>query len=521
MNFFSLAKVPRNKWKVRMLFQTKHQSKNPSLQSKLNLENYSECAHQSSPSMIRPQSVTSLFAELISNAKLSDLSEVVQTRSKRMLLDTLGVGILGFNSETTRSVMSWAENLGYFEEHKRGTQNTKNVVIWGSSNKRAPIGLATYLNGISIHSMDFDDTWHPATHPSGPVLPAVLSLSDYMTGSYCPTSEELLVAYNVGIQTQGLLLHSSAKSKNIPERFHPPAVVGVMGAAAATARLLQLGPLKTKHALAIAASFAGAPMANAGTQCKPLHTGKSARFGLEAALMADQGMEGNENILDSASGFSVFFEDYSPDLLLEVALNNQHYILHNQDAALKRFPAHLAMHWAIDATMEARQQMTEEFNTEIPYNEIKEVQIVVPSSKYIDRPFPKSQHEARHSFQFNVASMLLDGIMTPESFTSECRSRTNLNTLLQKCHLLRKKDNIANFNRMYVEVMVTLKNNKVYRGRCDTPYGHWRKPLTDIDVKCKFLNNTKSLPNGISEAIIESVMSLSGSTKELLTLLKN
>ncbi len=30
------------------------------------------------------------------------------------------------------------------------------------------------------HSMDFDDTWHPATHPSGAVLPALLAISDML-----------------------------------------------------------------------------------------------------------------------------------------------------------------------------------------------------------------------------------------------------------------------------------------------------------------------------------------------------
>ena len=68
--------------------------------------------------------------------------------------------------------------------------------------------------------------------------------------------------------------HSLACSRG---RFHPPAVVGVMGSAAACARLLGGGSSTVRHALAIATSFAGAPMANAGTTTKPLHAGKAAR----------------------------------------------------------------------------------------------------------------------------------------------------------------------------------------------------------------------------------------------------
>jgi aconitate decarboxylase len=72
--------------------------------------------------------------------------------------------------------------------------------------------------------------------------------------------------------------------------------------------------------MAIAASFAGAPMANAGTMTKPLHSGKSARFGLEAALLADKGLEGNGQILDMVSGFGAFYEDY------DLGMNVDHHV---------------------------------------------------------------------------------------------------------------------------------------------------------------------------------------------------
>jgi aconitate decarboxylase len=51
-----------------------------------------------------------------------------------------------------------------------------------------------------------------------------------------------------------------------------------------------------------------------------LHSGKSARFGLEAALLADKGLEGNSQILDMVSGFGAFYEDYDPEIILNVIL---------------------------------------------------------------------------------------------------------------------------------------------------------------------------------------------------------
>lgn len=65
--------------------------------------------------------------------------------------------------------------------------------------------------------MDFDDTWHPATHPSGAVLPALLALADSMPSQ--PSGLDLLLAFNVGIEVQGRLMRFSREAYNIPKRL--------------------------------------------------------------------------------------------------------------------------------------------------------------------------------------------------------------------------------------------------------------------------------------------------------------
>lgn len=65
--------------------------------------------------------------------------------------------------------------------------------------------------------MDFDDTWHPATHPSGAVLPALLALAESMPSQ--PSGLDLLLAFNVGIEVQGRLMRFSREAYNIPQRL--------------------------------------------------------------------------------------------------------------------------------------------------------------------------------------------------------------------------------------------------------------------------------------------------------------
>ncbi|XP_052074468.1 cis-aconitate decarboxylase-like [Mytilus californianus] len=451
-----------------------------------------------------PQDLTTLLSDHVAEFSYDDLSDKVIHRSKRMILDTIGVGLIGSQTDIAATFREFA-----METH--GVNKHAKALVWGTEHLKMSPPMAAYLNGCSTHSMDFDDTWHPATHPSGPVLPSILALADSLPKSLQPTLQDILVAFNIGIQVQGALLRCSANARNIPNRLHPPAIVGVMGSAAASARLLGLGTWKCRHAMAIAASFAGAPMANAGTMTKPLHSGKSARFGLEAALLADKGIEGNSQILDMVSGFGAFYEDYDPEILITILETADNVLLHDQDIAIKRYPCHLGMHWGIDAALSAREQLQNKIGN-FSFNDIEGIKIIAPKSKYINRQIPNSEHEGRHSFQFTVCSALLDGIITPETFRQQYRERQSVTNLLEKTAVETPDDNIPSFADMYVNVLVQLKDGTFEESLCSTPYGHWRYPLTDKDVQKKFLKNTNFLKGETGNDIINLVSSMDKNT---------
>lgn len=275
-------------------------------------------------------------------------------------------------------------------------------------------------------------------------------------------------------------------------RFHPPTVVGTMGSAAACARLLSLNPSQCSHALAIAASLSGAPMANAATQSKPLHIGNASRLGLEAALLASRELEASPLILDAVAGvagFNAFYEDYVPQPLESPNENGHMFLLEEQDIGFKRFPAHLGMHWVADAAASVHKRLVGAGPSTVSPAQVLDILLRVPKSKYINRPFPESEHEARHSFQFNACSALLDGEVTVQSFTPAAMNRPDLLALLSRVRVEHPPDNPANFNRMYGEVQVMTVGGDILTGRCDTFYGHWRNPLTSESLIKKFRHN--------------------------------
>ncbi|XP_072300937.1 cis-aconitate decarboxylase [Eucyclogobius newberryi] len=396
-----------------------------------------------------------------------------------MMLDTLGVGLIGSRTAVFNKALTYSQSFNSKEKSS----------IWGKSEISLPPNYAAFVNGIAVHSMDFDDTWHPATHPSGAVLPALLALAEVMPRK--PSGLELLLAFNVGIEVQGRLLRFSREAHNIPERFHPPSVVGVMGSAAASAKLLGLSALQCSHALAVAASSAGAPLANTATQTKPLHIGNATRRGLEAAQLVQLGLKGNPAILDMDSGFGIYYKDYNPSAMPDCADGGFDWTLDKQDVAFKRIPAHLGMHWVADAALAARAKM--ETRQSFEPSEISSITLRVPSSKYINCALPTSQHQARHSFQFNACSALLDNEITVDSFSKMQINRKALKELLSKVKIETPADNKPSFENMYSEVQLETNDGHRYAAACDTFYGHWRRPLSQEDLIQKFKSNAATV----------------------------
>ncbi|XP_004845287.1 cis-aconitate decarboxylase [Heterocephalus glaber] len=443
------------------------------------------------------KSVTESFANIIHGLKVGHLTDRVIQRSKRMILDTLGVGYLGTSTEVFHKVSQ------YSKIYSCNLSST----VWGLPDFRLPPSYAAFVNGVAIHSMDFDDTWHPATHPSGAVLPALTALSEALPQSVKFSGLDLLLAFNIGIEVQGRLMHFSKEASDIPKRFHPPSTVGTLGSAAAASKLLGLSLTKCQEALAIATSFAGAPMANAATQTKPLHIGNAARHGIEAAFLAMLGLQGNKSILDIATGFGAFCTNYSPKIL--PSLDSHSWLLDEQDVAFKRFPAHLATHWVAEAAASVRQHLVLSDRALLPADHIEKIVLRVPDVQYVNRPFPDSEHEARHSFQYVACTMLLDGDIAIPSFHKDHISRPQVTELLRKIKLEHPSDNLPNFDTLYCEICVTLKDGATFTERCSTFYGHWRNPLNEEDLQKKFrANATGVLPHNTLESLIKTVEKL-------------
>src|SRR5690606_8651467 len=107
--------------------------------------------------------------------------------------------------------------------------------IWGTDNRTAP-AEAAFINAISGHVLDFDDTLPSLTgHPSVPVCAAGLAASSGRVVS----GQEFLTAFVLAIEVAGKFGHALAHD-HYAKGWHPTATVGVFSTAAMAGRILNL-----------------------------------------------------------------------------------------------------------------------------------------------------------------------------------------------------------------------------------------------------------------------------------------
>ena len=222
------------------------------------------------------------------------IPEEAQHYARRHLLDTVGVMIAGAGGE----VASRAEAM------LAAVRPAGRIPVPGRT-RRADLIDAAFLGGTAAHGIELDDGYRQGSvHPGCVVVPAVLALGcDRRVGGQA-LIEATVAGYEADIAI-GRACHPDLRQRG----FHPAAAVGVFGAAMAAGKLRGLSAGHLANALGIAASSAAGLFAfvNGGADIKRLHAGHASREGLQAALLAEQGIEGPPDVIEARDGFMQAF----------------------------------------------------------------------------------------------------------------------------------------------------------------------------------------------------------------------
>lgn len=280
-------------------------------------------------------STTQTLARYVVNANYGDIPPGVRHEAKRALLNWLGCAIGAARHETIeRALAAIAPFAG-----------APQAALLGRG-ERLDILNAAFLNGVSSHVLDFDDTHEKALHPSAPVYPALLALGEWRNVS----GADFLHAFILGVEVECRLALSV-----VPEHYdvgwHVTGTAGVFGAAAAAGKLLGLSEQQMTWALGIAATQSSGLREMFGSMCKSFHPGAAARNGLSAALLAAQNFDSSECGIEAPRGWAhVLSTRFDPAVITEGL--GEHFELSRN--MYKPYPCGLVVHAVIDGCIDLR-----------------------------------------------------------------------------------------------------------------------------------------------------------------------
>lgn len=336
---------------------------------------------------------------------------------------------------------------------------------------------AARINGALIHVLDYEPMWNPANHAISTTLPGLLALAALRNSD----TVSLLEALTRGIEAQARLRLASGQFEPGDLVHHPPGIVGPIGAAVACGSLMRLPPDQMVAAVGIAASRAGGILANVGSMTKALHCGQAAASGLEAALLAERGFSAHPDALAGPRGFlrAYFGADTDSDALTRPGPAH----LDQPGPAWKLYPAQFGTQFLIAAGLKLFAQLQASGQSAA---QIATVEIITPHMPYVDRPRPATGLEGKFSMQYALALALLDGHVGLKSYGEAARFRPQVETLLDRITLHPDPARQGRFDRMRVDVRLTLSDGRQFCAVSDGPDGIWSRPLAPDRLADKF-----------------------------------
>src|SRR5205814_5708555 len=408
--------------------------------------------------------------------RFEDLSPEVVHEVKRRVIDSLGCALGAWNEEPCAIARKVASEFSA----KRGS------TIFGTNHK-APPDWTAFADGCAIRYFDYNDTYlskEPA-HPSDN-LSAPLTIAESVSAN----GPELITAIALAYEVQGRFCDAAS----IRARGWDHVTYGAFSTALACARLMNLDPEKTRHAVNIA-GVAGAAMRQARvgelSHWKGVAFATAARHGVYSALLAGAGMTGPGPIFEGQMGF---------EKQLGVALGNlgEKFAVpfpqskHGPSAmilktSIKYWPAEYHSQSAIEAALSLRKEIFDPARVKSMTIESHDAAVDIIGSEP-EKWKPKTRETADHSLPYITAVALIDGEISDRQFEPERFKDPKVWNFLENVKVERN----AELSAMYPDavgniVRVDLANGRRLTRRVDYPLGNAKNRLKDSAVEGKFL----------------------------------
>jgi 2-methylcitrate dehydratase PrpD len=426
------------------------------------------------------ENASQALTDFAATIKPDSVPEEVYRRSKLTILDAIGTALLSStldkSKQTARAI--------------RGVSAGGDSTAWGLGFKATPLEAAL-LNGMLIEGLDYSDIHLGAgLHPTSVILPAVVALGEVKGLS----GREVMLSHVVGCESM-IRLGMAAPGKFHARAFQPTSIIGVVGAALASGRLLGLSEQRMAETLSLATTLAfGSTLSvRVGAYFGGIDSGRGAESGVLAALMAKEGVTGiAQDALEGRFGFlDAYAGQGNYDLKkVESGLGKN---WETKDIFLKRYPTSFACTQILDAAIRLHRR------SKLDPSEIEEVKfgenaqnIGLFSEPEAEKRRPSTIYVAKTSHYFILALALMFGRVDAQL----------LNSKLKDKKVLQLSDRVTySLDESGRWVEVRLKSGEVLREEQDS-----LEPSSETLVRKKFHDNASPVIGVEAAGDVESMV---------------
>ena len=434
-----------------------------------------------------PESAVSRqLAERIAAFRYQDLPPDVVTHAKLYLLDTLGAMLVASAPKypASRIIMKFVSELGGVTESSLVGQGRKTSCV----NAALANGTLGYYCDVEPHHVG------AILHGLAVVVPASLAVGEKQRAD----GKRLLAAMVLGVEVAARVSYAFDPVALYDRGFHPSAVCGAFGAAAAAGHLFRLNPERQAVALGLAMQQACGLLAWANDpteHSRPLNPGLAARNGVTAACLARLGFGGPPTPFEGKyDAFTAFSGSANPDALLEGW--GEHF--HLPEFAYKLYSSCAFTHPGLDALLGLAA------DEKLAAADVERIVLRFPKNgAHMIDGNPLKSHCAQYILPVGLVfgRVIIDDILFDRARHPEVARLSARMTLVHDPAL------DEHYPERYTSVVeLALKDGRALSRRVEFAKGTRENPLTPDEVRAKYFRLTAPIvPRRRAEAIMAEV----------------
>jgi len=347
--------------------------------------------------------ITRRLGEFAASLTYNDLPEKLVDRLKTDALDGVAVGLLGSTLTGVQLADKYWEEIG----------GTPQASIWGRGSK-IPVPWAVLANSHAMESFQYEDTyvWNGiGTHQGCNVVPAAIAISELLGGV---SGRDFVTALAAGHEVSVRIMKGITDKRR---GFYHTGISSTFGAAATAGHLLKLDAKAMTWALGSAGAYVGGLLTiPSHSMVKTMINARAAEGGALAAILAERGFTGVENLLEAKQGgFYSTFTDVNDMSPLAEDLGSLGKTYYSEHVHTKRYPMCTSIHAPLEATCELVN--TGEFSAE----DVSRIVVKTTSTAQTNTVGyePKTLNSAQLNMAYGIAIAILTGDVLPKDVTDE------------------------------------------------------------------------------------------------------